>query len=310
MMQNLLSKNKSTFVQIISFSIVIFATVYITYIYAQKNSNNQSDDSRNIPKISDNKIENTQLEEQNKAQEDVSLKIANIEQKLKELDTQRQDLTDQLDEAKKKLFIITRAKKQEKAENQAFEIAQNIDMDGLNPEVLNKALLAYKKADQKGLVTNQKLTIIDYSLPSDTKRLWVIDMETKKTLFNIRVAHGVNSGERLSEKFSNIEHSKQSSIGVMKTGGTYYGKHGLSLNLHGLDFTNSNVYSRRVVIHSAKYVTEDKASKTGMIGRSWGCPAVDVKYSSKLIKTIVNGSILFSYYPNASWLEKSTWLNA
>ncbi|MFW5822897.1 MAG: murein L,D-transpeptidase catalytic domain-containing protein, partial [Tangfeifania sp.] len=45
-----------------------------------------------------------------------------------------------------------------------------------------------------GKVKKDILTVVDFSLPSTEKRLWVIDLSTNKVLFNDWVAHGKNSG--------------------------------------------------------------------------------------------------------------------
>lgn len=57
------------------------------------------------------------------------------------------------------------------------------------------------------------LTICDFSLSSNLKRLWVIDIKEKKIIFNSLVAHGKGTGEEFAEKFSNRESSHQSSLG-------------------------------------------------------------------------------------------------
>src|SRR5688572_3574867 len=102
-------------------------------------------------------------------------------------------------------------------------------------EVLDAAVRAYRAADAEGRVEKPVLTIIDYSLPSTQKRLWVLDMKTGGVLFHELVTHGKNSGWEKPTKFSNVEGSLMSSLGVYVTGGTYVGKHGRSLYLDGLE---------------------------------------------------------------------------
>src|SRR5262245_49415050 len=82
-------------------------------------------------------------------------------------------------------------------------------------EVLDLALRAYSCGRDRGEFNQQPLlTVIDYSLPSTSKRLWVIDLARRRILFNELVAHGANSGETYAVAFSNDVGSRQSSIGL------------------------------------------------------------------------------------------------
>src|SRR5690554_5540690 len=132
--------------------------------------------------------------------------------------------------------------------------------------------LAYKgynalKKDA-GLLKKDVITVIDFSLPSTEKRLWIIDLATRKVLVNDYVAHGRNSGDNEAVSFSNTTGSNKSSIGFYLTGETYRGKHGLSLRLEGLDEAyNSNARSRAIVMHGADYVSARFIKKYGRLGR-------------------------------------------
>jgi hypothetical protein len=180
----------------------------------------------------------------------------------------------------------------------------------LNPDVVKLALTAYQNAIKNGVKNKQQIiTIIDYSLPSNIKRLWVLDLKTQKVIFNTWVAHGKNSGENFADHFSNSPKSLQSSIGLYETGGTYFGNNGYSLVLHGLDKGfNDKAESRRIVMHPAPYVDESIIREHGRIGRSWGCPALNPEVATPLINTIKGGTLLLAYYPNAEWLQKSNYL--
>ena len=52
----------------------------------------------------------------------------------------------------------------------------------LNEAVINKVLTTLKCANEYNVNHNNILTIIDYSLPSNEKRLWVFDLKKKITL--------------------------------------------------------------------------------------------------------------------------------
>lgn len=190
---------------------------------------------------------------------------------------------------------------------EARKIHQNAP--DLNTKVLKLGLKAYHKAEQKGLVHDPYLTIIDYSLDSTEKRLWVIDMNHDEVSYHTLVSHGKGSGGLTPKHFSNQSGSHASSLGVFVTKGTYYGGKGYSLRLQGLERgVNDHAFRRDVVIHGAWYANPSFAEKNGYLGRSWGCPAVPVKMARPIINTIKNGSVVFSYYPSASWLNHSSYL--
>jgi hypothetical protein len=182
---------------------------------------------------------------------------------------------------------------------------------GLRAEVLRLALDATNCAAQKGLVKRKEvLTVIDYSIPSTEPRLFVFDLASNRLLFREHVAHGVNSGANVPTEFSNINGSRQTSLGLFVTAETYYGQHGYSLRLQGLERGfNHLARERAIVIHGAPYVDAAAAKKQGRLGRSWGCPAVRNEISRKMIDTIKDGSPIFAYYPDTTWLGQSQFLN-
>ncbi|MGB5104006.1 MAG: murein L,D-transpeptidase catalytic domain family protein [Steroidobacteraceae bacterium] len=176
-----------------------------------------------------------------------------------------------------------------------------------NPKVLSLATRAADCARRQGLLDGFKhLAVIDYSLPSTTPRLWIFDVTRGRLLYQELVAHGRNTGERVAERFSNVEGSKMSSLGLFQTAETYYGSNGYSLRLHGLDRGfNDNALARAIVMHGAPYVSEAIAERMGRLGRSWGCPAVRKEVARTVIDTLKGGALLFAYYPDGKWLKES-----
>lgn len=180
----------------------------------------------------------------------------------------------------------------------------------IETKVLRTGLLAYEKAKQQGLAKKHLLTIIDYSKPSNERRLWVFDLKNSKTLFNTWVSHGKNSGGLHATSFSNRPGSLKSSIGVFLTGSSYQGGKGISMHLKGLENGfNQNAYRRSVVFHGARYVNPDSIRTNGRAGRSWGCPAVSTALARPLINTIKENSLVVAYYPDRKWLKHSRFLN-
>lgn len=180
----------------------------------------------------------------------------------------------------------------------------------LDPKVVELALTAHKEAKAKGLVSRPILTVIDYSKQSIEKRMWVFDLAKNKLIFETYVTHGSKSGKTQATRFSNIDGSLQTSLGVFTTAETYYGTHGYSLRVDGLEKgINHNARKRAIVIHGADYASENYIKRKGTLGLSWGCPAIDTKISRKVIDTIKNGSLIFAYYPDNRWLNNSSFLN-
>jgi L,D-transpeptidase catalytic domain len=180
----------------------------------------------------------------------------------------------------------------------------------LDPQVLHLALRAVScAASATAAARPTVLTLIDYSRPSTEHRLWVLDLATRRVLFEEPVAHGKNTGDNLARLFSNVPGSLQSSLGLYLTGSTYTGRNGYSLRLLGLEpGVNDRALERAIVVHGADYVEPTVAQRLGRLGRSWGCPAVPRHIAQALIDTIKGGSFLFAYYPDQRWLSKSRFL--
>ena len=161
------------------------------------------------------------------------------------------------------------------------------------------ALKGYYSLKEKGLIKNDILTIIDFSMSSNSKRLWVIDLITGNVLFNSLVAHGRNTGEEFASSFSNANESYKSSLGFYSTGEIYNGKHGMSLRLDGLEKgVNDNARARGVVMHAADYVSDSFIKNNRRLGRSQGCPAVPNELSKEIINVIKDKSCFFIYHPS------------
>ena len=177
----------------------------------------------------------------------------------------------------------------------------------LAPKALEAALNTLRRLQTSGAkVRSDVVTVIDYTKPSNERRLWVFDLAHTRVLFEELAAHGKNSGDGQALRFSNSPNSLMTSLGAFLTGDTYIGKHGLSLRLQGLEKgINDNSMARAIVIHAADYVSEVVARAKGRIGRSWGCPAVRPEISRRLIETLQGGTLVLAYYPDRSWLQNS-----
>jgi hypothetical protein len=182
---------------------------------------------------------------------------------------------------------------------------------GLSQQAYEYAKKGFDILVQQGKVINDSIiAIVDFSLPSNKKRLFVLDLKNYKVIHNTLVAHGRNSGREMAESFSNQAESYKSSPGFYVTRDTYTGKNGYSLRLDGLERgINDRALERTIVMHGADYVNQEIADGRGFIGRSWGCPAVPVKDAGRIINTLKNGACLFIYTPGNGYLSNSTVLN-
>lgn len=169
-----------------------------------------------------------------------------------------------------------------------------------------KALEGYYQLNEKGTFKKPLLTVIDFSLSANEKRLWIIDLSLNEIVHQTYVSHGRNSGNEFAKSFSNIPESYQSSLGFYTTAEPYYGKHGYSLRLDGLEKgINDKARERAIVIHGADYVSESFIAQNGRLGRSLGCPALTQEESKMIIDLIKEKSCLFIYYPSQDYILKS-----
>jgi hypothetical protein len=191
-------------------------------------------------------------------------------------------------------------------------IYSDLNADNLTYEAFTLAYDGFAQILDKQMLANDSvLTIIDFSLPSDRKRLWVIDIHHHKVLENSLVAHGKASGMLLAESFSDIPQSHQSSLGFFITGSTYIGKHGYSLILEGIEKgINENARKRAIVFHGASYVSTDFVKKNGRLGRSFGCPALPPEQNTRIIDLIKDCSCVFIYSPDKKYLTHSQFITA
>jgi len=188
----------------------------------------------------------------------------------------------------------------------------NLEALSLSRNAFLYGLQGYSRLIAEGAVQRDDvITVIDFSLPSWKKRLFVIDLEKGKLLFNTYVSHGKNSGAAMATRFSNRYNSYQSSPGFYVTRDTYFGQHGFSLRLDGKEKgINDNAMERAIVMHAADYASTQSIRTLGFLGRSLGCPAIPPAVHKPLINTIKEGSCLFIYSPDKNYINRSRLINS
>ena len=181
----------------------------------------------------------------------------------------------------------------------------------LSYEVFRYGMIGYFNLKEDGRLSNDNiLSIIDFTKPSSQKRFYTIDLKTKKIRFHTYVSHGKNTGENNAERFSNVLHSNQSSLGFYITAETYIGSKGFSLKLDGIEKGyNDLMRERAVVMHEADYVSERWIKDFGRLGRSQGCPALPKDISRDVIKNIKDRTLIFAYFNDTNYLNESLYLS-
>ncbi|MBK8473037.1 MAG: murein L,D-transpeptidase catalytic domain family protein [Sphingobacteriales bacterium] len=188
----------------------------------------------------------------------------------------------------------------------------NLQNKGLDFNVFRFAVPGYYNLlrENKIMPNRHRLAVADFRKPSQQKRLFIIDLASRRLLHQTWVAHGKNSGLVYAQKFSNEHSSLQSSLGFYKTDHTYSGQHGYSLYLDGMEEGfNDQARPRAIVMHGADYVTADYIAQHGRAGRSWGCPSVPFGEHTAIIDNLKSGNCLFIYSDDLSYLNRSKLLN-
>lgn len=173
-------------------------------------------------------------------------------------------------------------------------------------EVFKKALTGFFNLKAGSKIKNNLLTIIDFSLSSNRERMWIVDMNKLKVVNYSLVAHGRNSGDEFPQYFSNKPSSNQSSLGFFLTDDIYYGRHGMSLYLDGIEpEVNDKARERAIVMHGASYVSRDFIRTYGRLGRSYGCPSIPIENHEEVISLLSGRSCIYIYYPDVKYLDNS-----
>ena len=196
----------------------------------------------------------------------------------------------------------------------ANSIYNEMDLEdsGLSRKAFESAWTGYYKLRKRGLLRKSGiLSICDFSQSSSNQRLYVIDVRNRRLLYRTYVAHGINSGEEFANAFSNKMESCKSSLGFYITKKTYTGCNGMSLRIEGVDKGfNDNAAKRAIVIHGATYVSQRILRKYGVMGTTFGCPAIPSEMTTQIIPVVKNGSCFYIYYPSKKYLAASPVLNS
>lgn len=134
----------------------------------------------------------------------------------------------------------------------------------------------------------QYFFLVDMSIESGRQRFFVYDMKKNSVLMAGLVTHGCcNKNWLTGRQYGNDVGCGCTSLGKYKVGKPYQGKFGLAYKLYGLNPTNSNAYSRFVVLHSMQCVPGHEVAPYP-ICQSDGCPTVSPGFLKELSSLIDN----------------------
>jgi L,D-transpeptidase catalytic domain len=173
--------------------------------------------------------------------------------------------------------------------------AAPVQPSGLAPGLMTKALAAFQRHGRR-ISQRRVMAIADFTVASATPRFHILNLEDGHNQ-PLLVAHGKGSDPGHSgwvQQFSNIPGSEATSSGAYLTGDSYFGQHGFSRRLDGLDPENDQAHARAIVIHAAWYVSESMALEKGKIGRSQGCFAFSDSDIGNVMWRLPPGSLIYA----------------
>ncbi|TCM17843.1 L,D-transpeptidase-like protein [Novosphingobium sp. PhB165] len=147
-----------------------------------------------------------------------------------------------------------------------------------------------------GRAQRDRIGIVDFAVSSSDPRLHLIDL-ANGTAASLHVAHGSGSDPGHTgwlQRFSNSPGSNATSEGAFLTGDYYFGHHGRSQRLIGLDQTNDNALERAIVIHGAWYAEPTMIGAHGKLGRSQGCLAVGDSLLNQAFNHLGTGRLIYA----------------
>ena len=165
---------------------------------------------------------------------------------------------------------------------------------GINPQLFQRAKAAL---DSRSFIRQRDfIGVVDFGIASGEPRFHVVHLPSGQ-VETFRVAHGSGSDPAHTgflDHFSNRPGSEATSNGAYMTADTYHGKYGLSMKVHGLDWTNNNAMSRAIVIHNAWYAEPEMVGIHGKLGRSQGCFAFSRADQWKVMNRLGGGRLIYA----------------
>jgi len=174
----------------------------------------------------------------------------------------------------------------------AFAEVKSAERPGLLPRAM-----AALDSQRFRIANREVIGLVDFAAHSREARFHLVDVGNGRVATSFLVAHGSGSDPGNSgwvQRFSNRPGSNASCEGSFLTGATYYGQHGRSRKLEGLDADNNRAFQRAIVIHGADYVSGQIVEMQGRVGRSQGCFAVSRRDIGDVLDRLGPSHLLFA----------------
>lgn len=168
-------------------------------------------------------------------------------------------------------------------------------------DVFLPAYLGFLNLQKEGKIKKTTLlTVVDYNQSRQSNRWYTIDLSAKKIVYNLKVGHGVNSGETYPTNFGNESGSYKTSLWFYVTPDNITKAHTKEwqwLWLSGLDkWYNDKSSDRGIYVH-----------KWGVKSSQW-CFTLPEK-SQEAMEYIKWWSVIFAYSSQWDYLQKSRFLS-
>lgn len=155
-------------------------------------------------------------------------------------------------------------------------------------------------------VKKGKFLLVDFSKPSNMRRLYVLDFENKQVVAALYGAHGSGSGNLTVEKVTNQHGSLASSAGLFRLerygGGKYTRSTAMDMNGYGF---NENSERRGLLVHVFRGpFPRGSDNYYRRLPRSWGCVATNKQDYKKFIESLPSGTGMY-IYANVAELDRT-----
>ncbi len=177
----------------------------------------------------------------------------------------------------------------------ARPVSRSVLAPNVNQRLMQRAMAALDRHGSR-IARHDRIAVADFSAGSSSPRFHFINLEDGRVTSKL-VAHGSGSDPAHTgyvQRFSNGNGSNASCEGAFLTDDYYYGKHGKSQRLIGLDRTNDNALERAIVVHAAWYANPDMIARRGMLGRSQGCFAVGERELAEVFARLGPGRMIYA----------------